>query len=198
MIPTQDANQQIKKHLITSVTIPIILVTLGVGAGLFFQQSRGRVPAIGRTEAFVATTVTARIYMDPDGSCYQRVDPDNNAVLTGFPWMHEPQGSTVGDTITWTAADAKGTAVNLEIDFPSGLVGGNTASPFFDGSGKAITKLTIPASGKTFGPTGTGGSRAYGDFYFATVLVGGNKCSNVQVSATGNLGVSPMGVHVEK
>jgi hypothetical protein len=195
---SEEGNQKARTNVVAAVVAPVIIAALGIGAGLFYQKSQTKVPVSGKIAAFTSTTVTAEIFMTGTGSCYQINDPSGSGVVTGFPWMHEPQGSPSGDTIQWTALDALGHKADLTITFPD-QTAGKIGTPFFDASGKAITKLTIPSGSTTaFGPTGTGGNQTYGDFYFSDVMVGAKHCSNTILNSNTGLGLGPMGVHVDK
>jgi hypothetical protein len=195
---SEEGNQKAKTNVVAAVVAPVIIAALGIGAGLFYQKSQTRVPVYGQIAAFAPTLVTAQIIMIGNGSCYQVNDPSGSGVLSGFPWMHEPQGNPSGDTILWAALDALGQQADLTITFPD-QTAGKIGTPFFDKSGKPITKLTIPIGSKTaYGPTGTAGNQTYGDYYFSDVMVGAKHCSNTILNANTGLGLGPMGVHVDK
>lgn len=196
MSQEREGNQKAKTNLIPSVVAPILIAALGVGAGLFYEKSQRRIPPPGARE-FAPVTVTAQIVMNADKSCYQVVDPTGSAILTGFPWMHEPQGSPAGDMIQWTGLDSSGKPAQVDITFPT-MSGGNVGTPFYDG---AVPKYTIssPVLNPTvFGPTGYKGRQNYGDFYFSAVKIGGTACTNIRFSTPSALGEGPMGVHVDK
>ena len=194
----QDGDQPAKTNLVAAVVAPLIIAVLGFCVGLFYQKAKSPQPVPGGIKEFTATTVSAEIIMTNAGSCYQIVAPAGSGVVTGFPWMNEPQGSPAGDMIQWTALDAAGNPADLVITFPSATAG-KLGTPFFDGAGNPINKLTIPkGSTTTFGPTGAAGNQIYGDYYFSSVTVGGKACSNTIISNTGLLGVAPLGVHVDK